>query len=570
MSSIKNALFIVLFTSLFLAGYGQNQGLRSPVDFPMHLSGNFGELRGGHFHSGIDIKTYGVKGKKIYAIADGYISRIKISTGGYGKALYVHHPDEGITSVFGHLKSFSKSIEEYILKKQYAQKTFEIQLFPEPDQFPVKKGDLIAFSGNSGSSQGPHIHFEIRNLSDQHPLNPLNYGFQVKDDIPPKIFNLAIYRHNKHGTPQKKGLLETNAISPNVYKLKNNHPIPVQGNYSFGIRAFDFLNGASNWCGLYDLKLFVDSAVIYHHRMDKFYFQETQYIKNIKDLKEKIKNNLSIQRTYIQPNNKLSLYRYVRGKGIISFTDNQTHTLRYQVRDVHGNESTLSFEVKGDSSCCSVDTSTTEYLKKMPYQVANNFSAEEMKVHFPANAFYDTLRFNYNMENSTQDSFFSNIHHIHNKYTPVHKFFTLSIKSRNIDKQLIKKAFIARIEEEDEYQYKGGKELNGYITTKTREFGKYAVMIDTLNPTVKLMGNKEELNNKNRISFHVEDDLSGIDTFNGFIDGSWVLFEYDPKNNLLTHDFSTHKLEAGKVHEIELYVGDKVNNISTFYMEFER
>ncbi len=570
MSYNKNIIFLILFSTILpVSLFGQKNNFRAPVNFRMNLSGNFGELRSDHFHAGIDIKTYGVQGKKIFAIADGYVSRIKVSAEGYGKAIYIHHPEEGVTSVFAHLKKFNDEINQYVVNQQYKQKKHKIQLFPEANQFPVKKGELIGFSGNSGRSGGPHIHFEIRELNNQHPLNPLLLNFDIKDIIAPKIFTLAVYSHSSN---KLKQIYDTEVASGNEYQILNKDTLFLDGSYSFGIRTFDFLDGADNWCGIYDLKLLVDSNMIYHHRMDEFAFSETRYINSFIDFGEKVKNNLSIQKTHLQPNNHLSIYNYVKGKGIVSFDNSKTHNLQYIVKDVHGNRSVLNFTVKNDTARAKnlSSTDTINYDKVMPFNQSNKFSGDDIKIEFPANAFYDTLYFNYHQQITSNEIFFSDIHQVHNKYTPVHKSYSLTIRPKNLSSHLTDKAFIAKIEEEEEYQYKGGAYLNGSITTNIREFGKYVVMTDTIGPKIELIGSADNLKTKKFIKVKVTDNLSGIKTYNGYIDGEWVLFEYDPKNNLLVHKFDTHPVEANKEHELELYVGDQKNNISTFYIRFEK
>src|SRR6056297_312669 len=243
------------------AVFGQNvnpdSSLHPPVDFPMRLSGNFGELRSNHFHSGIDIKTGGTTGKPIHSIADGYVSRIKISANGYGHALYIHHPKQGLTSVYGHLKAFNQPVQHYVRKKQYQKETFELQLFPEKGQFPIQKGDVAGLSGNTGSSEGPHLHFEIRDMDRQEPLNPLHFNMEVPDHIPPNIFNVAFYplgpKASVNGKDHKQ-ILDVVSQGRNRYKLMGQKIPQVHGRIGFALRSFDFLDGAPNWCGLYTVK----------------------------------------------------------------------------------------------------------------------------------------------------------------------------------------------------------------------------------------------------------------------------------------------------------------------------
>jgi hypothetical protein len=536
-----------------------------PLEIPLRLSGNFGELRSNHFHSGIDIKTQGRSGQKIFAIAEGYVSRIKISPYGYGKALYIHHPDKGLTSVYGHLKEFNDKLATYIKKHQYRKKSFAIQLFPGREEFRVEKGELIGYSGNSGSSNGPHLHFEIRKLSNQHPLNPLHYPFEVIDNIPPKLFNLGIYpqtRESYINGKNEKLILDLASSGNSQYTLLNHNSIHLHGPVGFGIRAFDFLNQSPNWCGIYELKLYIDSTLIYKHTMDEFSFAETRYINSMIDYEEKIKNDLSIQQTFVQPNNKLSVYDFIRNDGIYNFNKNTTHQIHYEVTDNHGNTSVLSFSVQSTSSVKTPVKENRDYTQLMPYNKENAFERNDIKIQFPKNAFYDTVYFNYDQKEIKGKNLYSPLHQIHNIYTPVHKNFTLSIKTMNLPGTLKDKSFIARVEEED-YNYVGGERINGFISARTRKFGEYVVMIDKESPSIKPF-----VSNSDKISFKIKDELSGIDSYNGYIDGEWALFEYDAKNDLLTYEIDKKRLSDKKVHKLELYISDELNNIATYHDTF--
>jgi len=534
---------------------------------PLLLSGNFGELRSNHFHSGIDIKTQGTKGKKVYAIADGYVSRIRVSANSYGRALYIHHPEKGLTSVYGHLQRFSKKVKQFVKNSQYEQKNFEVQLFPEKDLFPVKKGELIGLSGNSGSSDGPHLHFEIRQLSDQKPMNPLHYQLDVVDNIPPKIFNLAIYPRGKTSSVEgkrQKLFFETVSQDRGTYRLMNQAIPKVSGRIGFGIRAYDFLDGSPNWCGLYTVKLYIDNTLMYHHQMDGFFFYETRYINSHIDYEEKKRNNHTYQKSWLEPHNPLSIYEYLRNDGIHTFTDDTLHEVTYQITDVYGNTSTLAFQVQ--SQVDPPDSLKQQQKTKgrvMPYNESNTFEKSHLKLNFPEKAFYDTIHFEYSRTEApvNKGSFYSGLHHIHNEYTPVHKRYTLSIKPEGLPDMLRNKAYVALINGEDEpYVYQGGEFVNGFISTEVRKFGKYAVLVDREEPSIKPL-----VINDQQLSFHISDELSGIKSYNGYINDQWVLFEYDPKNDRLTYHIDTERLKQAKSYELELYVSDPLNNIATYH-----
>jgi len=571
---------ILLFSLSLTGAYGQSAGsgpeLHAPVEFPMRLSGNFGELRSGHFHAGIDIKTQGVTGKPIHAIADGHVSRIKVSATGYGHALYIHHPQHGLTSVYAHLKSFAPELDEHVKNKQYKQKNFEIQLFPEKGQFRVKRGEIIGYSGNTGSSQGPHLHFETRDLNRQEPLNPLRFNWNIPDHIPPKIFNVALYPLGPNarvdGQTGKK-FLDVAAINKNRFKVLGEAVPKVHGKVGFAIRAFDFLDGAPNWCGLYTLKMYVDSVLMYHHRMDRFSFYETRYINSLIDYEEKVENSHSYQKTFREPNNQLDIYEYLRNNGVCEFRDDSLHTITFRATDAQGNSSELYVKVKGQRQVSASAGNPQSPRKKevnggnpvkvMPYAKSNSFKRADIRLQFPKNAFYDTVRFEYSKDTIARESgqFYSDLHHIHRRHTPVHKKFSLSIEARELPDMLREKAFIARVdEEENTYEYAGGEPVNGFISTQTRSFGKYAIMVDQKPPTIKPF-----VINEQKISFKIDDHLSGVDSYNGYINGQWVLFEYDPKNNLLFYRVDTSRLKKSESYNLELYVSDAMNNVATYH-----
>ena len=278
-------LFVLLFLSAILLSNSQmaypKDYFRKPLDIPLILSGTFGELRSNHFHSGLDIKTQKRTGLKILASAEGYVSRIKISHWGYGKALYITHPN-GYTTVYGHLKKFSPEIEEYVKKRQYEKESFVIQLFPKSDELKVEKGELIAFSGNSGSSGGPHLHYEIRDANAK-PINPMYFGIDIADTKKPEVRAGVVYSFG-----DTSHVNQSNSIKNLVLKKQTDgsllaNKITAYGTIGFGINAIDRQDGALNHNGIFDLEMKVNGTTVYHHSVNTFSFSESRYINSLVD-----------------------------------------------------------------------------------------------------------------------------------------------------------------------------------------------------------------------------------------------------------------------------------------------
>ena len=571
----KKLGLVIYFFSLFSIAFNQtksdNFNFISPVDFPIYLSGNFGEIRAEHFHSGIDIKTQGVEGKKIFAIENGHISRIKISANGYGKTLYIEHPN-GYTSVYAHLSRFNHVIDKIVKELQYENKTFEINYFPKPNEIPVKKGQVIAFSGNTGRSFGPHLHFEIRETNYQVPVNPLIFNFEIKDNIAPQINHVAIYplSNNSKINHQHNKLIIPAIKSNGNYILQDTSLLLVEGNIGFGIELYDYLNGSNNKCGIYTLSLFIDSLLVYNHEVDKVTFGETAYVKSHIDFAERNATERTIQKTFIAPNNQLSLYKSVQNRGIFTFTEDTTHLVKLVASDVYGNTSSVSFKVKGQHPELPEPYTFSNTNKQlMHWDTENVFENEEIKIKIPENALFDTLIFSYSTSDTNLLNAFSKIHHIHNENIPLFKKYSLSLKIKKVQDALKSKLFIARIEADNTLEYIGGEVINDVIVAETNTFGRFMVISDTLNPIIiPLLSKKGFIHNNGSIRFLIKDTLSGIESYNGFIDNNWALFEYDAKNDLLFYTIDNERIEKNKEHELELFVMDKTGNITTYYQTF--
>lgn len=565
---------IYFFTIFFLfSNLAESQNkypqyyFRSPVDFPIKLSGTFGELRTDHFHSGIDIKTNRKQGKFIYAIADGYVSRIKVSPSGFGKAIYITHPN-GYVSVYAHLKKYNKKIEKFVRTKQYECELFAIQIFPKKNEFPVIKGEIIALSGNSGGSYGPHLHFEIRETKTETPINPLLFGIDVKDYVKPKIRTLKVYPFDSNSLVDSSSFpVQYKVVGwGQLHRLENYDTLDVSGKIAFGIQTYDLFNDVNNKNGVYSIELYVDSVLYYSHSLEKFSFNESRYINSFIDYKEFKQNKRRIQKNYIDPNNKLSIYDSIINRGWITFSDTLFHNITYVVKDVKKNISKLLFIIKShlcENSDTAIHDSIYVSKNRFLYDTVNNFENEKIKIYFPENSFYDSFNFIYSESESIEEGF-SNVYHLHSEYTPVHKRFNLSIKTDSLPEFLREKAIIVRLNKNNDLRTKGGKWKNGFITAKVREFGRYTVVVDTIAPEIKPVNihNKKKIYNYKTIKIKIIDDLSGIKFYRGTMNDKWILMEYDAKNYLLTY-FIDDRMKKGKNH-FKLEVKDERGNLSVY------
>ncbi len=407
---------------------------RAPINIDLFLAGNFGEVRSNHFHSGIDIKTQGKTGEPVFSVEDGYVSRIKVEPGGYGNAIYLKHPN-GYTSLYGHLQEFAPEIADYVIKQQYRLKSFKVDLYPEAGTFQVNKSDQIAVSGNSGSSMGPHLHFELRDSQTENPVNPLLFSLDVKDNRKPEIYSANFYRL-KGGPVLKTPVKYHITGGDGQYHITGKQPIPVDKSFGLGIETIDFLNGSSNKCGVFSIKMFVDGQLYFNSRNDEFSFAESRYINSFIDYREFMEKGTSMYKTFIDPNNHLSIYQFAMNNGHIDFQDEEIHKISFEVEDVAGNLSNLEFNVRKD---------TTKYMtssEEMPlynayfhYAEENRFEEENLIILIPSQSLYTNLYFRYESEPAPAGAF-SRLHKIHNESVPLQQSYKLSIKPDSLPEEL--------------------------------------------------------------------------------------------------------------------------------------
>ncbi len=561
MKKIILILQIAIITNMYSQEYSCPLNIQKCL-----LSGTFGELRSNHFHTGIDIKTGGVEGKEVYSIDDGYVSRIKVSAWGYGKAIYINHLN-GTTSVYAHLKEFSDKIDSIVKKEHYKKESFEINLYPEKNKIPISKDEVIALSGNSGSSGGPHLHFEIRETSTSKPINPLSTGFNIEDNISPILKKLKIYTLGKSSINKSK----ENKIY-NIKKERNIHTIDekplITGKFALGIYTYDQLNGAQNKNGIYSIKIIVDSMIIYFFKAEELDFNTNRYINAHIDYQEKKENNIKYHKCYKLSNNKLQNYVTLINNGIINFQDDNLHLIQIEVSDITGNKSTLEFHVQSKRLEEKEEKEEKEeYTKQFLFNKANIFKNNDLSLHMEKNTLYENLNFIYDRKDSIDDSF-SALHKVHYNITPVHKKYVLSIKG-SVPESLRKKTYIARKDKTGKFLYIGGVWKNEYLRAKVREFGDFCIIADTIKPEVKGLniypGKILETSQKS-IKCIIKDKESGIKKYRGEINGRWILMDYDPKKNLLRFDIPKSFPKGN--HNFILKVEDKLGNITSYIADF--
>ena len=565
------SLLLILLVPIFLLAQNKypTDYFIPPLDIDLKLAGTFGELRSNHFHSGIDIKTGEVEGLEIHSVADGYVSRIKISSGGYGNALYITHPN-GFVSVYGHLQKFDKTLQSFTRKAQYKRESFNVDLFPDKGELKVKKGEIIAWSGNSGSSSGPHLHFEIREEASQKPINPLLFGIHVKDINMPIINLIKIYPFDNIATINGKNrpieiYVKRNG---NTYVLNKKDTIAISGKAFFGINTFDPFNGGQNKNGVYSIQLLVDDNEVYSHKLEKFSFAETRYINSLIDYKEYKQKKRRVQKSCIQPNNRLNIYNNVENRGVVPFTDDGIHKITYTVKDIKGNEAELSFYVKSKEIKSNTDKIELNISKGklFNYTGINTFKTDEVKLEIPGKALYDTVYFQYKVLPKLKDAL-TPLYQIHFDYIPLQASGSLAIKVDSLEPDLHNKALIAKIDENGKPSSAGGSWDNGYLKTNIREFGNYCVMLDTVAPTISTLNikNGKNISNQTTIRIRIKDSFSGIESYRGTLNGKWILMEYDAKRSLLTYHFD-EKLLTGK-NTFEITVSDAMNNTNSYAAE---
>ena len=559
---------LVLFFFIFNIGLSQNKYPKdyfgSPLDIPLSISGFFGDLRPNHFHSGIDFKTQKKEGFPVYATADGFISRIKISTSGYGKVIYIDHPN-GYTTVYGHLQSYETAIQKIVITEQYAKNSYDIEMYPKPNEILVKKGDVIGYSGNTGGSDGPHLHYEIRDTKTENIINPLFFGYDSSflDTKAPQVIGLLAY---SIGTTSQVNGTSNPVFVPLSLQKDGSYlatTITATGKIAFGLNAFDTSDNSWNKNGIYKLETFLNGTPYYGYEFDAFSFDETKYINTFIDYKRYKSQKQRFQKLFVSYLYPKNIIKMLKNEGFVDVTSNFTLNYKIVLHDFHGNKSTINIPI---SYGLIMPLEKPDNENKTPYFLKakneNNYTKDGISVFIPENTFYDDFYLNFEVKDNEL--------FLHDDSVAVNDYMTITFDVAKIPVPEREKMFIANLDGE-KTEYNSTYKKDSVFSIRTKKLGKFFLAKDETPPLVYKpnFSEGENLDNQPILKIYISDDLAGIASYNAYLNGKWILMEYENKLNRLTHNLSDAIFENGK-NEFKLIVTDKLGNSATFESNFNK
>ncbi len=568
--SLMRTIFLASLALLFAGSmaaqsdYPQDY-FRSPLSIPLISSGTFGELRGNHFHSGLDIKTQGRIGQAVLAAAEGDIVRIKVSPYGFGKALYLRHPN-GYTTVYAHLDSFHPDIEAWVIAEMRRKQSNEVDLFPPAGKFSFAQGEEIAKSGNSGGSGGPHLHFEVRDTRTEKIINPLLFGFDVADSRPPEIGPLQVYYFSDKGVPTGQKEYRSIKIEGSQYGLVGEGIVEASGALSFGLYSIDRQDGAYNKNGVFDLKLFVGEELHHRFNMETFAFAETRFINAHIDYGLKACCNRSSHRLFREPGNALSVYPNKAEAGHLHFDRDTVVPIRIEAADVAGNVSVLQFDLhyRAQAGLSEPEVSSElagENQQQLYFNQADIIQGTNYELAYKQGSFYRD--YTIQVESEDLGEAYSRLFTFGSREVPVHRYFDLKLRATHLPKGLNpSKLFIASYKDGKYDDYEGGYYANGWVTCRTRQLGSFAILADTTAPTASLINYKSRGSIPETLQIRVGDDLSGVEEYNAWVDGVWVPIYYDAKTRRLLLNTTYWPEKEGLKYVLKLVLEDDKKNRS--------
>jgi hypothetical protein len=536
-----------------------------PFDFPLLLSGNFGELRSNHFHGGLDFKTQGVTGKPLLAIADGYISKVTVTPGGYGNALYITH-DNGYTSVHGHLDRFLPEIARLVHERQYAEQSFVVTLEFGPEEFPVRQGEVVAYAGNTGYSFGPHLHMEIRTTDTNEPIDPLPYyKDKITDNIAPRATRIMIYGDEYKGKVSldkpMKGVAEVDGKIIFNSQISIFNSLTAWGRIGTAISANDYMNNTTNNYGVRYVRLYVDDKFVSSSDVDRFDFDENRLINSWTDYAEQRRSGRWYMRSTIDEYNDLRMLSAAENRGWVTIDEERDYHFRYELEDLYGNTAIYRFVVRGVRM--EIPKRLPNYYDRMEASRANRFYTKGFELWIPENTLFEDVELAYDKIDSVADTDQTSHYRLSEYPIPLRHAAEITIPvcpKKGIDG---KKLYVARVDGNRRVS-QGGTYKYGRITANITELGTYTVCVDTIAPKITPIGSSA-WKQQGKVVVRIADGETGIRDYRGTIDGRWVLFQYSSKNARLTCDLKAEGIGHGK-HEIEIVVTDMRGNKSKLTM----
>ena len=572
-----NTYKILVFSALTLTSVNLNAqpgkpSFRPPMDLPMEVAGNFMELRTNHFHSGLDMKTNGRIGQPVMAVADGWVSRIKVSPWGYGKAVYVDHPS-GYTTVYGHLDRLNGLLAKKLLDIQYTSRSFSVDQYFQRGELPVSKAEVIAFSGNTGGSTAPHLHFEVRRTSDQHALDPQAYGMNPPDHVFPTLSGVRIYPLDSTSKtkpyPTGNSGFATVQLNDSTYGLKPGADVAAYGRVGLAFNVVDRYSNSNNACGIRALKVSVDGQPVTDIRLEEIDFGLQRYVNAYMDYGLYKDKDMYYNRSFKMPNNKLDFYGNFTRPGQIETSPGKDQEVRVEATDAAGNRSVLNFTLHGAHP-----DEASKWPTRQPrgqlcrYDKSNKITLEGMRFSLPPDALYDNTYITSSTGPAPAHAL-APLYQVADELTPLQlpAEISIAVNKGNIPEQASKLLLVRMVKGKPVAE--GGAFADGQVTGAVRNFGSFTVMLDTTPPVLTPIGLTESMKGRKGFKIKVRDDLSGIDQYAGTIDGKWVLLEYEPKSSMLEHAFDAYTDQPG-THEFRLEVSDERGNRSTFSRTFTR
>jgi hypothetical protein len=545
--------FLFFISHSCLAQYQQGY-FRNPLGIPMQLVANFGEVRTDHFHMGFDLRTNQRENLPVYAGAEGYISKVVIEQGGYGRAIFITHPN-GYTTLYAHLNDFYPELHQLVKEKQYREEKWEQEIQFTKDHFPVSKGQFIAFSGNTGASQGPHLHFEIRDSKTGNNINPLLFGFPIKDNISPLLYRLFLYDRNYSTYSVSPLEIKIKGAKGN-YTTKDTVIVTGSGKISFGISAEDLGNTSTFRYGVYAAELWIDSVMQSSFKLDELNYDDSKYMNASIDYKKRYTDGSLIQHLSKLPGNQLSIYEGLND-GIIRLADTILHQVMIKLKDATGNESLLNFKLAWKPEIYEQLFFTQQTEKLLPNR-KNSISRENIRINFPSTALYDTVAFFHSVQENELP-----VHRLHYHYVPVHDAYTVTLKPA---KEIKSSKAVWKLSAGKSNYTSKALFSNGMYTGQFEKLGMLSLEEDTTVPSIISIGWKNEsvFAKTGAINISVKDD-SYVSNFKAELDGKWIMFSR--KGNLFTYKFDEH-CSLG-IHQLKILAEDIAGNQTVDAYSFE-